>query len=217
MNQATFLETRQRFSPTSLTLIIALHAAAITAAIAWKVEREPHRRPITDVEFYPVPKDPAPIPDTPDPRQLPIKKEVPIPPVKEDYTKLIQDGPGTTEVLTQTGSIGLPPIGPIDPPSSQSARATGDVRKLITPDDYPEGARRREETGTVQARLQIGANGSVTGCSIVASSGSAALDATTCRVLKDRARFTPAKDSSGQPVSDSYVTPRIVWRIEGRG
>jgi protein TonB len=111
-----------------------------------------------------------------------------------------------------------PPILPPDPPPvRQIARAKGDVRTLFDADDYPESARRNEETGTVQARLEIAINGKVTGCSIVTSSGSAALDSATCRVLKARARFAPARDNAGNPISDSYVTPRIVWRIEGQG
>jgi protein TonB len=117
----------------------------------------------------------------------------------------VDEGPIRVEVT--------PPL----PVKFEPARAKGDVRSLITPNDYPEAARRREETGAVRVKLEIGASGSVTGCSVIASSGSALLDLTTCKVLKSRARFAPARDSSGQAVNDSYVTPRIVWTIEGNG
>jgi protein TonB len=53
----------------------------------------------------------------------------------------------------------------------------------------------------------------VTNCSVTSSSGSSALDAATCRLLTSRARFTPARDSSGNPTTDT-VSARIVWRIQ---
>ena len=80
----------------------------------------------------------------------------------------------------------------------------------MLPGDLP---RQRQESGSLRARLDIGVDGKVAGCSIVASSGSRSLDTAACRVLKSRARFTPAKDSLGKPTSDSYVTPTIVWKL----
>ena len=50
----------------------------------------------------------------------------------------------------------------------------------------------------------------VSGCTVTASSGSAALDSATCRLLRSRARFTPATDSTGAKTSDS-VSGRIRW------
>jgi protein TonB len=38
---------------------------------------------------------------------------------------------------------------------------------------------------------------------VTGSSGSSALDQATCRLLSRRARYTPAKDSSGNPVADT--------------
>jgi protein TonB len=216
MNQAGYFETKQQFSPTTLAMIVALHAAAIGTAILWKVGGIPFKPPITEVTFYPAPKDPPPHPTQPDTRTRPHPDEVSPRPITipNIQQETVLTDPRPFEPLTFDDRLPKPP----DPtPTVQSARAKGDVRTLITPDDYPDAARRHDETGTVRARLEIGANGSVTGCSIVASSGSAALDSATCRVLRARAHFTPAKDSSGQAVADSYVTPRIVWKIEGDG
>jgi protein TonB len=56
----------------------------------------------------------------------------------------------------------------------------------------------------------VGTNGRVTNCTITSSSGSSSLDSATCRIMKDRARFTPAHDSSGNPTTDS-VSSRIRW------
>ena len=195
MNQAGYFETRQQFSPTTLAVIVALHAAALSVAILWKANVIPIIPHPTIVTFIPI--SVPPVQDTP---RLSEETLVAVPQL---FPTL--DPPSLEPVHTD------PPI-PLEP-----AHARGDVRTLITSDDYPEAARRNNETGAVRARLEIGANGGVIGCSIVASSGSTALDSATCRVLKARAHFTPAKDSSGQAVADSYLTPRIVWRIESDG
>jgi protein TonB len=93
--------------------------------------------------------------------------------------------------------------------------AKGDVRAVFSTDDYPMGALQRGEQGTVQAQLTIDRHGRVSRCSIIRSSGYQSLDSATCRILKRRARFTPARDIAGKTVRDSYVTPPIAWRIEG--
>jgi TonB family protein len=93
--------------------------------------------------------------------------------------------------------------------------AKGDLRTLFSADDYPADAQSRGEQGTVLARLSIDSRGAVNRCEIARSSGSSSLDEATCRILKRRARFTPARDSSGNSVSDTVTTPPIVWRLEG--
>jgi protein TonB len=76
--------------------------------------------------------------------------------------------------------------------------------------DYPISAIRAEEQGTTRFRLQVGPDGRVTGCTVTGSSGSSALDTATCRLMKSRARFTPARDSDGKATSDSYASS-IRW------
>jgi TonB family protein len=102
-----------------------------------------------------------------------------------------------------------------------AAAAAGDPHRAETPQalatlfsdgDYPAAAIRAHEQGTVAFRLEVGADGNPTGCSVVSSSGSQALDSTTCRLLMERARFRPARDAGGKAVTDEYVG-RIVWRL----
>jgi protein TonB len=83
---------------------------------------------------------------------------------------------------------------------------------LFSTDDYPQSAIRNEEQGTTAVRLTIGPDGRVSDCSITSSSGSSALDSATCNILKRRARFTPAKDQAGNPVSDTFPQ-RIRWEL----
>jgi len=95
---------------------------------------------------------------------------------------------------------------------AQSAR--GQVATLFSADDYPPDAQMRDEQGTVGVELKIDKRGRVSRCDVVQSSSSKSLDSATCRILQQRARFTPALDSNGRPAEDTY-TQRITWRLEG--
>ena len=97
-------------------------------------------------------------------------------------------------------------------PLRTSARPAMPLQSLINIADYPPSALREREQGRPGFRLTVGPDGRVTGCVILVSSGSPALDSTTCRVLRSRARFTPAVDSTGRPVEDLYWG-EIAWRI----
>ena len=94
-----------------------------------------------------------------------------------------------------------------------AARARANLASYVSNDDYPAAALRDEEQGTTVFRLTVGRDGRVTDCLVTSSSGSAALDNATCRIMRTRARFTPARDSNGQPTTDT-VTNRLTWRIE---
>lgn len=82
----------------------------------------------------------------------------------------------------------------------------------FTSDDYPSRAMRGEEEGQVGYHLEIGPSGRVTNCTIRRSSGSAALDQETCRIVRIRARFTPARDSEGNAVPDTR-DGEVTWRL----
>jgi protein TonB len=97
------------------------------------------------------------------------------------------------------------------PTRAQSARST--LLALFTSDDYPVDALRRNEQGTVATRLRIDSNGRVSGCTIVASSGSRSLDDATCKILTERARFSPARDAEGEAVPDTY-DQRVTWQLQ---
>jgi TonB family protein len=110
----------------------------------------------------------------------------------------------------------LPPIiRPAPPLGEAPARARARLTSLVADDDYPPAALRANEQGTVGFTLDVGPNGRVTACAIVRTSGSAALDSATCRIMRARARFIPARDRAGMPVADHY-SGSIVWRINRR-
>lgn len=92
--------------------------------------------------------------------------------------------------------------------------AQGDVRGLIEDQDYPEEASRRNQGGKVQFLLLVDEAGKVAGCHVVMPSNIPVLDARGCQVLRERAKFTPARDVHGKAVRSAYMTPLVHWRMQ---
>jgi TonB family protein len=103
-------------------------------------------------------------------------------------------------------------VSPASPNRDKSAPLRGSLSGIVTADDYPPDALDLNQEGSVGVLVRVDANGAVSDCVITASSGSAALDAQTCRLIWLRAKFTPARDRSGAPVASTYQQ-RINWRI----
>jgi TonB family protein len=97
-------------------------------------------------------------------------------------------------------------------PPHRAAPTAGSLVRLISSDDYPNAALRNEEQGAVTVSLAVDPKGAVSSCTVTGSSGSDSLDTTTCRLMIERAHFTPAHDRRGRAVRDSY-TQKITWRI----
>ena len=102
----------------------------------------------------------------------------------------------------------------IDPAAHVALRALprGDIARFVTNDDYPMSALREGHEGTVVVRLTVDAQGKVTNCGPVVSSGDRALDLQTCAILVERARLTPAVGANGAAVSADVVSA-ITWNI----
>lgn len=81
--------------------------------------------------------------------------------------------------------------------------------------DYPAAASRARVGGEVEVRFTIESTGRVTGCRVSRSSGDAALDATTCRLIEERFRFKPATNAAGDAVASAYGW-RQTWWLEPR-
>ncbi len=96
-------------------------------------------------------------------------------------------------------------------PTAQPARPLGSPAGWIGLEDYPAQAYAEQREGAVRVRLSIAPLGFVDGCTVVESSGSADLDAGTCRILMVRGFFTPARDATGQAIAGEYVR-RIRWQ-----
>lgn len=98
------------------------------------------------------------------------------------------------------------------PEALTPARAKANLASLFFDEDYPAAALAAREQGDVGFALDVGPNGRVTACTVTRSSGSTSLDDATCRVIRSRARFTPALDASGATVPDR-VAGKIGWTL----
>ncbi|MFM5894267.1 MAG: energy transducer TonB [Novosphingobium sp.] len=106
----------------------------------------------------------------------------------------------------------LTPAAPKLPGKAQPARPLANPGGWVSTRDYPSAALREMKEGVVRFRLGIGADGLVSDCEIVVSSGTAELDATTCMLVQQRARFSPALDRKGKPTTGIYQNS-VRWII----
>ena len=93
-----------------------------------------------------------------------------------------------------------------------SAAPRNDPGRWVTTRDYKRTWVSREMTGTGQFTFSVAANGRVTDCRVVSSTGHSALDRATCRLVSSRARFNAARDNSGNVVAGDFNTS-IVWQL----
>jgi protein TonB len=152
-------------------------------------EKTAHPTPTTDPQPIPIP---LPIPD---PLQR-VPDPIPLPPIP-----------------TPMGGGGSA-VPPQPPAADHAARATprGNPGDWVTTDDYPPAAVRAGIEGRTSFRLDVGADGKATGCTVVASSGSDDLDRTACRKLMSRARFKPALDAGGNATASTY-SGGVTWKL----
>jgi len=98
--------------------------------------------------------------------------------------------------------VSIPGLGPL-PPHPRT-------REIFMGDDYPAVAIRAEATGATVAVWDVAEDGAPEACRIAGSSGSEALDRTTCAIIVRRMSYDPARDAAGNPVrgADSM---RVRW------
>jgi len=189
---------------------------AIVTGLAYNViKHQVENLKVIDVEEQPPPPEKPP----PPPKDMP---KVPPPPMTPPPLVRMEAPPPPIQTVTvQTPPpVYIPPVAPAPPPppppprKTQSAQsAKGDLRTLFSTDDYPASALSAGAGGTAQATLSIGPDGRVTGCTLTRSTGNSALDSATCNILRRRAKFSPARDSNGNPTTDTIRTPPITWVV----
>jgi protein TonB len=103
----------------------------------------------------------------------------------------------------------LPPAALHPPSVLRGPQERAATQSYISPPDYPAEA--LGASGKVGFSLTIGPDGRVIGCAITRSSGSAALDGATCRLIERRARYVPAVDSDGNPVVGT-IHQEVIWK-----
>ncbi len=195
----------------AIVIVALLHLAlgyALVTGLAYNVVKQAAEDLKTfDVEDEPPPPEEPPPPPEDTPLPPPPQVSAPPPLVRiEAPAPQIQTTPDIRPVIITPRADPVPPRPPTPPAPrvSQAARAKGNLLSLFSTDDYPASALRDEAAGTTRVRLSIGTDGRVSGCDITSSSGNGSLDAATCKVLRSRARFAPAKDQAGNPITDTY-------------
>lgn len=211
----------------SIVIVALLHVLlgyAIITGLAYNVVK----KAAEDLKTFDVEEEPPPPPEEPPPPPPDQQVETPPPPVVSPPPLVRTNTPppqvstvnvAPPPVITPTAPV-APPAPPAPPPPPpppapvkvQPAKARANLASYVSDDDYPQDAIRNEQQGTTGFRLDVGPDGRVSNCTITSSSGSSSLDRATCQIMRSRARFTPATDSSGARTSDS-VSSRIVWRL----
>lgn len=194
-------------------LITVLGYAFVTGLAYEYVKKVANKMDTFDV----APPPPPPPPDVPPPPPPPEQQMQPPPVVSPPpIVQTIQPPVQISTVATPPPKVVIAPPPPPPPPApprvSKAADAKGNPADWITTDDYPSSALRAGDEGTVTISWTVGTNGRVENCHTVSSSGHSDLDEAACRALTRHARYKPALDQNGEPMTVTQ-SRRVVWRI----
>jgi protein TonB len=206
----------------ALVIVALIHVFvgyALVTGLAYKAAQQVIKKVTTvDIkEDKPKEEEPPPPPpeqpDTPPPPIVAPPPPINIAPMPPQVVT-VQTPPPVPPPMIQTAP---PPVqAPPPPPGPSKARGVrpkgqaGWAGRIQS--NYPTRAAREEREGRVGVRVQIGPDGRVTACSVSGSSGSPDLDEAACDGMTRYARFDPALDDGGNPVSSSYSTA-IVYKL----
>jgi protein TonB len=200
----------------SVAVLHALLAYAFVSGLAYKFIKEATE----DLTVVDVKEEPPPPPEEPPPPPPEQPTSPPVTAIEQPIARLQPTyQPTPPQPLAPpnpepapTRPNPPPPPPPPPPPVSRPQRARANLNSYFSTDDYPAAALRGNDQGTTGFSLTIGPNGRVTACNVTASSGSSALDQATCRILRSRARYTPARGPDGNPTSGTDAG-RVTWRL----
>jgi periplasmic protein TonB len=212
----------QRMSRTALAVVVLMHGAAITALALARIDAPVLDKTRTRLIDIFTPKPPPPEPpkaavETPSQPPIYVPPTVARPPDSGSTVTTTTERPREYPPLPDKPEIVLEPQPRPEPEPRriEPARARANLASYVSDSDYPASAIRAEQQGTTRFRLSVAPNGKVADCIVTSSSGSPTLDSATCRLMKSRARFIPAKDGDGRPVSDT-ATSAIRWVLPDR-
>ena len=217
----SYANRRQMSSNRTVAIIIvAILHVLLGYALVTGLAYNAIKKAAEDLKTFDVEDEPPPPPDEPPPppEDIPQVEPPPMAPPPMVRSTVSQNtvqtsvipNPAPSPIPLPTRVAPPPPLPPPAPRVSQAAKAKGSLPGLFSTDDYPGDAIRSEQQGTTAVRLTIDGSGRVSGCSVTSSSGSRSLDDATCRIIRSRARYTPAKDQAGSPISDTDSV-RIRW------
>lgn len=152
----------------------------------------------------------------------PDEKGPPITPAQEDRATMIDlTIPGGKRFQLETGSFAKPMAAmracvddlvkswgydPVELAAlAAPAQPAQNPSRWLTNEDFPSRSALAGHNGVVQFRLDIDSTGKVTGCNILHRTNPDDFADLTCKLITKRAKFSPARDKSGQPVRSYYV------------
>ena len=233
----SYTDTTKTQNPKTAIAAVAIIHAAIGAVfitgLSTVVFQTPDDPPLIGKNVE-VPLEPLPVPPPPPDRTVdtpPAPKTVPVPymppvpldinPGKVDVTTgdtMALDTDRFVKVPTDLGddfvepSFGKKPDAKpamLDPLPAKPINSPG---SWVSTNDYKSVWINREWTGTARFAVTVGTNGRVTDCRIVSSTGHEALDAATCKLVKQRAKFAPARNGAREKIAGTY-TNAIRWEL----
>lgn len=204
MTQGGFFEPR-RIHPAQLTVVIAVHAAAITALALAKADFVVPKIVRTDVFFVPNPVDPPPQRDKPAPQKkvehVPLPVLGPVVPIDRIDPPVIDNVFNDPIVVPRFDPPADPPKPAVVPVRIEAQVDPRFADRLQPP--YPLSEQRAGNEGIVKVRVRIGADGRVVSVEKLAAASDAFFEVTQRHALRQW-RFRPAT-LDGRPVESVKV------------
>ena len=158
---------------------------------------------------------------TPTPIQVSPEREASI-------TKVVVGVPKKATVALETGSMAAPMAAMrkclddlmrswgYDPATiaalSRKPMPSDSPGKRLSYQDYPKTELTKGRSALVRFRLDVGADGKVSRCTILDATKGDEFGKRSCEVLMRRANFVPALDAAGKPTA-AFFTSSIYWMI----
>jgi protein TonB len=207
---------------TALVIVALIHVFvgyALVTGLAYSAVQQVMKKVTTvDIkEEKPKEEPPPPPPEQPDTPPPPIV--APPPPINVSVAPppiatvaVAPPAPPAPPLIAAPAAPPAPPPPP-GPSKARGVRAKGQAGWAgRIQANYPTRAAREEREGRVGVRVTIGPDGKVSACTVSGSSGSPDLDAAACDGMTRYARFDPALDDAGNPISASWSTA-IVYKL----
>lgn len=201
----------------AIVIVVLIHLAlgyTLVTGLAYSATQKIIER-VTTIDIEEPEPEPEELPPPPPPEEvMPPPPVAPPPPINVSVTppqiQTVTTPPPPAPVIP----IAAPPPAPPPPPSqARGVRPDGQARWASRiQQNYPSRAVRDGTEGTVGVSVTVGADGRVSACSVTSSSGSSILDQAACNGMERYARFDPALNDAGNPISASWST-RIVYRL----
>lgn len=216
-------DPRKKLAGASMVVLVHVGLAfGLAAGLAVTYTAPPVEPPLTGTTV--LVHVPPPEPDAPEPTATTSPRNVtiftPQPPITITDAGPLQTtfDPPADDLIDRIvipagggGAVVRPPD-PIPTITPRAPRPANGPTGWVTNADYPGRALSRGWEGDVGYALDIGANGRVEQCRVLASSGHEVLDTTACRMIERRARFDPATDHNGARVAGSW-RGTVSWTI----